>query len=325
MTNNPQEDPDDSEQPTDKPATGMADNKSASNDVPNDDSPSDPPPDEDPRERSFMNMLTRWFIEIEPLVEDMIVRAHVRAQNAMKDKTEPNIRYESRKHFLQIFWVMTICWLLYIFLGAAYIAGSGNAPAALMGVIAIYSIAWAIWRFSIHLHVNRKNVFNEAAFKRFRRQKVLAVFGLTAVGSLVFTYIANLLSVAPGWTTVYLVACIVLTYITLREHYKWAELYVVKIGWDLFAKRPENGLFLLAPFNRHLYLLNVNTITRASSYLAHAIGCDRFRLLLDGGPPDEEKDSEGYENAMFWMNSKYIKDGELFDRAINQAIESKRG
>lgn len=252
---------------------------------------------------------------------------------------EPNIEYVSRQHIL--LWVIELGVFALLFVGAtyAYALVAGNLFASLVGVTMVSAlILLGVRLSSMYLDAKPNRRANRPHVRIVRSVVSIYVVVLCAA----FVVGLNGFGVNGLFSLTYLVVSFVLLYLSLREHYKWAEMRYRRDGNVLYAERSARSRYLLPTFQRQLILLNVNTCEMAQSWFEEKVlKMYRLKLTIDASmgesSTDYESETEGMsshqrkrfakakaKDAMFWRDLKFIRRGDVLAAAIRQGSMMRR-
>lgn len=252
---------------------------------------------------------------------------------------EPNIEYVSRQHIL--LWIIELGVFALLFVGVTYVYAlvAGNLFASLAGVVGVSAL--------ILLGVRLSSMFLDAKpYRRTNKSQVRAVrlvvsIYVVALGA-AFVGILNGFGVNGLFSLTYLIVSFILLYLSLREHYKWAEMRYRRGGNVLYAERPARSRYFLPTFERQLILLNVNTCEMAQTWPEEKLlKMYRLKLTIDASmgesSTDYESETEGMssyqrkrfakaraKDAMFWRDLKFIRRGDVLAAAIRQGSLMRR-
>jgi hypothetical protein len=267
---------------------------------------------------------------------------HVLGGNTKTDDDEPReeeIAYHDRQHAL--LWILELLLFVGLFLGASagYVFFTGNYVALTAGVIGLTLLTLLGLRVS--------SMFLDAtphrrANKRQRRLTGLALVLYVLVLCAGFTYFMRAQGFEYVWSLSYLFISFLLLYLTMREHYKWAEMKYRRAGNVLYAERPARSRYFLATFKRRLILTNVNTVSTAQTWFEEKVlRMYRIKMTIDASMGDSAADFESETDGMserekkkfakeklkedkFWRDMSFIRNGAVLADAIEQGSRIRR-
>lgn len=263
------------------------------------------PEPEDRETETFSEMLTRSFknaiIESRDLLVDIIAAAIQRSQSIDEHEMEPEIPYRYRHAWLKVGLGLGVIGLLTLGISIVYVALSGNPL-----VSAICSLVLIVLLFGSFGLIKRIG-FAGTRTPRFMKMISMGWKIGVVVLSLIFWAVLTFAQVHPGLTLGYLVLNGAALYFASLVYFLWYELWIVRSGNTLSAKRPASKIFFLGPVDRNIQLNQVTNNDLITNWF------EKNWLKIDRAMINVADDKDGY-----WNNLGFLDHGEQLMAAVDQ-------